>query len=88
MKCWQSVIVLKLVSPIPALSKGERVLELASQLFVTAKLVDKGLVGEIKGSISLQSCFLVILGNLYTQMVCARLSLLTIPDNFSTRQKV
>jgi len=87
-KCWQSVIVLKLVSPIPALSKGERVLELGSQLFVTAKLVDKRLVGEIKGSISLQSCFLVILGNLYTHMVCARLSLLTIPDNFSTRQKV
>lgn len=71
--------------PIPALSKGERVLELASQLFVITKVVDKGLVGEIKGTISLQICFLLILGNLYTQMVCARLSLLTIPNNFSTR---
>jgi hypothetical protein len=43
--------------PIPALSKGEKVLELASQLFVIAKVVDKGFVGEIKGTISLQSCF-------------------------------
>jgi len=74
--------------PIPALSKGERVLELASQLFVIAKVVDKGLVGEIKGTISLQSCFLLILGNLYTQMVCARLRMITIPNIFSTRQKV
>lgn len=74
--------------PIPALSKGERVLELASQLLVITKVVDNGLVGEIKGTISLQNCFLVILGNLYTHMVCARLSLLTIPNNFSTRQKV
>ena len=74
--------------PIPALSKGERVLELASQLFVITKVVDKGLVGEIKVTISLQSCFLVILGNLFTQLVCARLSLLTIPNNFSRMQKV
>lgn len=74
--------------PILALSKGEKVLELASQLFVIVKVVDKGFVGEIKGTISLQSCFLVILGNFYTQMVCARLRMLTIPNNVSTRQKV
>jgi hypothetical protein len=43
--------------PIPTLFKGERVLELASQLLVITKVVDRGLVGEIKGTISLQSCF-------------------------------
>lgn len=43
--------------PIPALFKGERVLEQASQLFVIAKVMDKGLVGVIKVTISLQSCF-------------------------------
>jgi hypothetical protein len=34
--------------PFPALSKGERLLELVSQQFVIAKVVDKVLVGEIK----------------------------------------